>query len=358
MRCTRCGKDLGRSHGMYCPYCGQPVYLSLSQEPDSGLVDTSTNPERGRMSGNTDEAMPAMSQVTTGSSSAYKVPQGSPAGSLSGQSPAFDWSASSSYPSGGAPPEDTGSPAYRFDIAPTIPISPPKWGGAHPLPTEPRKPSSGTRTALIVAIVLFVFSGLALTVYAVSTAGRGATPTATVKPTATPKMSVVVQDSLAKNNLGWPKTDHCFFQNESFHIKDNRFCYAGKPYSDARITVQTSQLSGPATAPYGIVYRVSSLSNFYGFEVSGNGSWFVWKCASGNCTKIVTTTQTTKLQGNLGQINTLSVLMQGDHFVFYINDEQVGTAIDDTYTSGNIGLEAGKDIEVSFTNLTIAVPQA
>src|SRR5689334_20632487 len=110
MRCTRCGKNLGRSHGMYCPQCGQPVYLNLSQEPDSGFVDTSTNPAHGRMSGNTDEAIPAMSQVTTGSSRAYQAEQGSPAGSMSGQAPNSDWSASGSYPTGGQPAPDTGSP--------------------------------------------------------------------------------------------------------------------------------------------------------------------------------------------------------------------------------------------------------
>jgi hypothetical protein len=309
------------------------------------------------MSGNTDEAIPAMSQVTTGSSRAYRAEQGSPAGSMSGQAPNSDWSASGSYPTGGQPAPDTGSPAYRFDIAPTVPISPPKWGGVQPLPSEPRKASSGTRTALVIALVLFVFSGLAVTLYAVSNAGRGGSPSATVKPTATPNEVVVVQDSLAANNLGWPKTDHCFFQDDSFHIKDNRFCYAGKPYSDARITIQTSQISGPATSPYGIVYRVTSLKDFYGFEVSGDGSWFVWKCAAGNCTKIVPTTQTTKLQGDNGQVNTLAVLMQGDHFEFFINNEKVGSVIDETFTSGNVGLEAGKGIEVAFTNLTIAVPQ-
>ncbi len=345
---------------MFCPQCGLPVYLNLSRESESGHVDSSTNPDREHIPTNTNQAIPAMSQASTGSSSAYRVPQGSPANSMSERSapsPDSSWSASSSYPTAGSFAPESDTPASRFDIAPTIPISPPKWGRQQPS-SDPRKPSSGTRTALIIAIVLFVFSGLAVTVYAVSNVGHGTAPTATAKPTATPQEAIVVQDSLAKNNLGWPKTDHCFFQDESFHVKDNRYCYAGKPYADARITVQATQLSGPTTAPYGIVYRVTSLSDFYGFEVSGNGTWFVWKCTAGNCTKIVPTTQTTKMQGEVGEINSLSVLMQASHFEFFINNEKVGTVDDDTYTTGNVGLEAGKGIEVSFTNLTIAVPQA
>jgi hypothetical protein len=193
--------------------------------------------------------------------------------------------------------------------------------------------------------------------YVVSNPGRGTTHIATVKPTVTPNEAIVVQDALATNTLGWPKTSHCFLQDQSFHVKDNRYCYAGKPYTDARITIQAMQIDGPTDSPYGIVFRVSSLSDFYGFEVSGNGTWFVWKCTGGTCTKIVPSTQTTKLHGNIGEANTLSVLMQASHFEFFINGEKVGAVDDDSYTSGNVGLEAGKGVEVTFSNLTIAVPR-
>lgn len=214
------------------------------------------------------------------------------------------------------------------------------------------------RAALIAAIALFVISGLAVTVYALSNAGSGAGHIDQVVATPTPVETVVVQDTLATNTLGWPKTDHCFFQDGSFHIKDNRYCYAGKSYTDARVTVQATQLSGPTDSPYGIVFRVSSLGNFYGYEVNADGSWFVWKCVKSDCTKIVPVTQTTKLQSGVGQVNTLSVLMQGSHFEFFINGDKVGTADDDTFTSGNVGLEAGKGIEVAFSNLSIAVPKS
>jgi hypothetical protein len=361
MRCARCGVELGRSPGMFCPHCGLPVYLNLSREAEGAALGASTNPENGYGLTNTDQKVAAMGQRSTGS---YRVPPDAPASSMSERpEPPFasGWSRSGPYPTEDAFAPEPDTPAYRFDIAPTIPISPPsppKWGGHLPASAS-RKLPSGTRTALIVAIVLFVVSGLAVTMYAVyNAAGAGTPHAATTKPTATPNEAVVVQDTLATNTLGWPKTSHCFFQNASFHVKDNRYCYAGKPYTDARITIQSTQIGGPADSPYGIVFRVSSLSDFYGFEVSGNGTWFVWKCAGGKCEKIVPSTQTSALHGDIGETNTLSVLMQASHFEFFINGEKVGTVNDESYTSGNVGLEAGKGVEVTFSNLTIAVPQA
>lgn len=358
MRCARCGVELGRSPGMFCPQCGLPVYLNLTRE--DAALGASTNPESGNVSANTDQVMAATSRRST---SSYRVPQAPPASSTSRRSappPAGGWSHSGSYPTEDAFAPEPDSPAYRFDVAPTIPISspaPPRWGG-RPAPLRSRKIPSGMRVALIVAIALFVVSGLAVTLYVVSNAGHSTPPRATVNPTATPNETVVVNDALASNTLGWPKTSHCFFQNQSFHVKDNRYCYAGKPYTDARITIQSTQIDGPADSPYGIVFRVTSLSDFYGFEVSGNGTWFVWKCTDGKCEKIVPSTPTSSLHGGIGETNTLSVLMQASHFEFFINGEKVGSVDNDSYTSGNVGLEAGKGLEVAFSNLTIAVPQA
>ena len=115
------------------------------------------------------------------------------------------------------------------------------------------------------------FSGLAVTATSSSMPPETRGSTCHAKPTATPKKKSSSRTRSPPITLGWPKTDHCFFQARASTSKTTATATPASPTTDARITVQATQLSGPTTAPYGIVYRVTSLSDFYGFEVSGNG---------------------------------------------------------------------------------------
>src|SRR5579885_3738534 len=115
MRCARCGVDLGRSPGMFCPQCGLPVYLNLSREPDQSALGSSTNPEYDYVPANTDQALAAMSQAANGSSTG--VMKAAPGGSSTAERPTLPadsgWSPTPSYPEGGS--YTSGTPAYRFD---------------------------------------------------------------------------------------------------------------------------------------------------------------------------------------------------------------------------------------------------
>jgi hypothetical protein len=334
MRCARCGVELGQSPGAFCPQCGLPVYVSFGQSDEadgSNESPTTVGYRHARQPANNNTLASAWGRSST---NAYMA---APGGSTSERpAPPADsgWAASSAYPypnTGQAPQAYDTAPAddYGYHVAPTLPIATP--GRA--------------------------LSGLGVTAYAVfHTPGGTGAKVAAATPTPTPDERVVVQDALTANTLGWPKTDHCFFQDGSFHVKDNRYCYAGKPYTDARATVQATQIDGPTTVPYGIVFRVSGSGSFYGFEVYGNGMWTVWKCVEAHCTPIVPQEKTAALHAGVGQSNTLSVLAAASHFEFFINGEKVGAVDDATFTSGNIGLQAGKKVEVAFSDLSIAVP--
>lgn len=105
---------------------------------------------------------------------------------------------------------------------------------------------------------------------------------------------------------------------------------------DFYVSVAAQRLSGPPSAAYGLLLRLTEEGSYYLFNVRDDG-YFQFNLWSGVAWEpIIDWTQTTLVSS--GEVNHLTVLAREDTFEFYINDEFVAQAEDDQVEEGEIGL--------------------
>jgi hypothetical protein len=273
------------------------------------------------------------------------------------------------YPNQSMPPAAPypwpGAPSSTVPPGPILPLAP---GGFSPLPstTPPRKSRSGLIIGILLALIVVLAGGLGVSLYALNThnqqgqAGVGtATPAAspTSFPTPTSNETIILQDPLTSNTNGWANDadkSHCFFQDNSYYVRDNYVCYTPTAnIADEAISVQVKQVAGSALYPYGIVFRREGPVTWYEFDIDSNGKWAIFKAANGAVTPLVNFTANAAIKRGLNMTNTLMVQFKGARFTFFINGTQVGTAQDATFSYGGSGLSAGADVEAAFNNLLI-----
>ncbi len=220
-----------------------------------------------------------------------------------------------------------------------------------PAPAKPARQSSRRRRNLISLIVFIVLVAACAGWGYLAFASHGQPTTNTALPS-----NVIFSDPLTSNANGWGDSNgHCFFQDNSYHIKNNYICYApAGNITDANVTVQVEQVAGPLLYPYGIVFRRTSTGNWYEFDIDSNSKWTFVKTVNETTTTIVDYTPNAAIKGGLHTLNTLLVKIKGTHFEFFVNGTQVGQADDTTFASGKIGLSAGgAATEVAYTNFEI-----
>lgn len=145
-------------------------------------------------------------------------------------------------------------------------------------------------------------------------------------------------------------------------LADNALYWSdsGQNFSDGVYEVEATQVDGPENNGYGMVFRLNEDTNdFYLFEVSGDGYVWIGLCQDG-CSSATTLVEDGWFasdavnQGNA--TNVLRVIANGPSMTFYVNDQEVGTAVDGTLTSGDLGplvetLGEGK-VNVTFDNFS------
>lgn len=322
MICSNCGLSLTDPGAQTCPRCGQPVASSASENVAGRDVPTDA--------------------ISESPPPPFSVPMPSGADGF-GENFGFalpGQSASSGY----APMPPSGG------IAPTPSV-----------PTPPRKSKSGLIIGILLVLVVVLAGGLGVSLYALNRhdqpqgqASLSPNTAPTPSPTSTPNETILFQDPLTSNTNGWANDSHCFFQNNSYHIKDNYVCYTPiDNVVDETISVQVKQVAGSVLYPYGIVFRRESPGNWYEFDIDSNGKWVFFKAVNRTPTRLVNYTANAAIKRGLNTTNTLMVQFKGSLFTFFINGTQVGTAQDTTLSFGGSGLEAGLGVEAAFNNLLI-----
>jgi hypothetical protein len=103
--------------------------------------------------------------------------------------------------------------------------------------------------------------------------------------------------------------------------------------TDARLASGTSDTS------YGLVFRCQDMDNYYCFVISGDGYYSIKKRVKGGWINLQKKTISDIIkQGNVS--NKIKVTCKGSRIDAYINDSFLTTVIDDSYTSGYIGVIA------------------
>jgi len=127
----------------------------------------------------------------------------------------------------------------------------------------------------------------------------------------------------------------------------------GGDYSDARVVVDAVLVEGPVNDNFGVICRYQDDENFYGFLLSHDGYYGIFKYQDGKM--IMTSTE-----GNLaysevilqgGVVNHIEATCQGNTLSLTVNDTLLAAVEDDSFTKGKVGLIAGAYAEPGVTVL-------
>jgi hypothetical protein len=135
---------------------------------------------------------------------------------------------------------------------------------------------------------------------------------------------------------------------------------AGKVFQDAAFEAEAQPNAGPTDNGYGLMFRVKDRKNFYHFEISSDGYWRAGIMKDGNWDNWDDwAAHPSILTGNA--VNRLKVVMKGDTFAFFVNDQQVSQRQDKTFALGDIGLFSltlidNPGTDISFDNVKVTAP--
>lgn len=398
MNCRSCGTQLPPGANA-CPNCGTPTFTYNPGSGGSPYDPTAvTYP-----SGNQPESSPY------GAWPNPSPPDASP------QSP------STAYGSNPYPPTAPAGPQGPYTPPPTPPAGGPQgpysahvtpWIGtepSYPPPVMPPGPQGqkqprrlgGGLIALIAVLVVLLIAGSGLiyytTVYqpnvqhaqatataiaqltgaaraeatssaqalATKQAEANATATAAVENPYTQSGTLVFSDPLSDNSKGhrWDEDPlNCGFTSFTYRAKapDVRYsdyCIANNTdFNDFAFEVQMQIIKGDAG---GIVFRVESTNpanKLYAFYIGQNGSYELDSINGSNVPTLASGSSSAIKQG-LNQTNVIAVVAKGTSITMYVNQQQVASVTDSTFSHGQIGVYVvpfnNHPTAVAFTNARV-----
>lgn len=137
---------------------------------------------------------------------------------------------------------------------------------------------------------------------------------------------------------------------------------SGGNYSDAQVEVDAVLVEGPVDDAFGVICRYQDEDNFYGFMISHDGYYGIFKYLDG---VMVMASEDGKLgysedirQG--GDVNHIQAVCQGNKLSLNVNDSILAVVEDDSFSEGKVGLLAGSYVEpgvtVLFDNFKVVQP--
>ena len=206
--------------------------------------------------------------------------------------------------------------------------------------------------------------------------------TAAAQATATAQANIILTDPLSQNTHNWPTSPSNVyaFTGGAYHITDRgnngiAVVLQESPFNEAiAYTLTMEEVKGDDTSvtnSFGMVIRYSeqnkgghAIITFYSFEVvniSGGEYRFYKYDNSQGPTANPWTELWHEPFGNEfhqgqgpGRINTFRVFANGNKFSFTVNGKSVGSAQDDAFKSGTVGMLVNLNgTEVAFSNMMI-----
>lgn len=307
--------------------------------------------------------------------------------------PSVQQSDTEAEPSAQTTPSQADDPA---SLAPTHPVPPVP-------PTRPKRLDRTAVLALCAALILLLLgsSGLIfdLTYYHPNQVALGATMTANAQATSTassyfaqttgvaatataneqPTVQVyrdiyqsitsgkpLLSDSLNhQSNTDWDEysdkgQDFCGFRNGSYHDEEiapgyfNPCTEGGKGLENFAIQVDMTIVSGDYG---GVLFRGhDGFFYFFDIDLSGEYAFNIWNYKTSSVSQRLDYGNTTYMQSDSTQANTITLIAEGSTFYIYINGHFIETVTDSSYQSGWFGLIADSgqdDTDVAFSNLKV-----
>jgi len=135
-----------------------------------------------------------------------------------------------------------------------------------------------------------------------------------------------------------------------------KWATAGYDFDDFTLQVDAQQTVGVGDNEYGVIFRYVDENNFYSFDVSGDGSFSLFKQENDEWVTVVDWQESADINPT-GELNHLKVTCQGDRITLYANGHELATVTDDSFAQGDIGLFAGTfdepEVEAIFDNLRV-----
>jgi len=212
-------------------------------------------------------------------------------------------------------------------------------------------------------------------------------PTPTATPTPNPTIvayqatadyaannwNVMITDTFENNDNDWLiESSDDEYASTNYEIVDGKYRWDAAAHqafigwvspdtetlTDFYLSAEARQVQGPDTADFGLVFRDDGDTNFYYFGIS-NGGEYVLYMLYGEWSTLIDWTETELIKP--GGSNRITVIGEGSHFIFCINDQYLTEFTDDTIPEGSTALavelsEEGDQGVFEFDNFELRKP--
>ena len=194
--------------------------------------------------------------------------------------------------------------------------------------------------------------------------------TAAPLPTAVPANSgdILFQDEFENNSTGWDRVSNdsgiMDYDQGGYRIlvgqpTMNFWSTPEKNFGDVRVEADVIRLNGPDENRVGLICRYQA-GDYYFFIISNDGFYAIGKFIGGNT---ILLGQTEMLSSDFiltNSINHLRADCIGNTLTFFVNFNQIASAQDADFPSGDVGLLAGSfsetGVDVSFDHFVVMQP--
>lgn len=182
--------------------------------------------------------------------------------------------------------------------------------------------------------------------------------------------NVLYQDDFTNPQSGWGTFDGeagvAGYSDETYHIyikspNVNLWAHPGMDLGAVQIEMDTMTVSGPQENRIGLICRMRNATNFYYFVISDDGYYGIGKVKDGQWSLLGADQMRPSAAIQTGfQRNHLRADCIGDLLILYVNNQLVGSAKDDDFVTGDVGLLAGSfgtpGVDAYFDNFVVFRP--
>ncbi len=186
-----------------------------------------------------------------------------------------------------------------------------------------------------------------------------------------PTTQVLYQEDFSDPNSGWPEAADAdkaaAYQDgqylmQAFTASQDVWAHPGESFSDVSIEVDATKFSGPDNNDFGIICRFVDDSNFYFLIVASDGFQVIGKYDNNEIVYLsADEMQVSDAVKQGSATNHLRADCVGSTLTLYVNGQQVSSATDTSFTSGDIGLTVGTfadpNAAVTFDNFVVFEPR-
>jgi hypothetical protein len=132
------------------------------------------------------------------------------------------------------------------------------------------------------------------------------------------------------------------------------------PYTDLCYAARVWDRSNEAGQSTGLAFRWTDDGRFYLFSISPDSGMVVFAIFTDGRARAIRATNCSAIRG-VGEENRIRVIAQGDHFLFFVNDELAFDEYDSRLVAGGIGVSGASwetiPAVLEFDDLTVRRPE-